>query len=307
MSDIKSANLLALKGRFRAPNMRYYGKFFFLINQKSSFIDVALVVITASADLYNNTTITESWKKFESDINKIKYENRYSQAITSEFQAIFKQIMVDKNFYAELMKAIYAPKIEPLNFILSNIFRRIIKDDEFSLESHVESAVLEEESPEASEAADSGSELSGTYLPIKLDLDPITGKNVRDVRPDEKIMVRIIPQGDRANLFIDQAGLRAENGFVKPAIFTVTSVTFPGKGVELVGKLAENVYGRILEEQNVLVRKYEPAKKTESGQVAAQPVKITSNEENKKLLVILGGLMGIGVLGSILYWVLARL
>ncbi len=85
MAELKSEAMVALKGRFRAPNMRYYGQFFFIINQKGGYIDVAAVVITVGSDLFNALTPTDSWKKYESLINKLKYENKYSQSITNEF------------------------------------------------------------------------------------------------------------------------------------------------------------------------------------------------------------------------------
>ena len=129
MSELKGVSQVALKGRFRAPNMRYYGQFFFLINQKGGYIDVASIVITVGSDLFNALTPADSWKKYEALINKLKYENKYSQAITNEFQAKLKQLALDKQFFADLLKALHGGKQETLNFLLAGLYRRVITAD----------------------------------------------------------------------------------------------------------------------------------------------------------------------------------
>ncbi len=309
MSELKNETQVALKGRFRAPNMRYYGQFFFLINQKGGYIDVASLVITVGSELFNALTPSDSWKKYEALINKLKYENKYSQAITSEFQAKLKQLSLDKQFFSDLLKAMHGGKQETLNFLLAGFYRRVIKDDEFYLESHAEKATLnggEEEKTEDSAGAAGGEDL-GNYMPIKLDLDPIGGRDVKELRPGDKILVRILPQNDRANAYIDTAGLRTESGFIKSAPFIITSVTYPGVGVELIGKIAEGVHGRIVEEQNVLVRTTEPVKKPTSQAVAQPALASGTPGDKKQIMVIGGGIAGAVILAIILYFVISKL
>ncbi|MBX3720789.1 MAG: hypothetical protein KF713_03055 [Turneriella sp.] len=308
MADLKNETQVALKGRFRAPNMRYYGQFFFLINQKGGYIDVASLVITVGSDLFNALTPTDSWKKYEALINKLKYENKYSQAITNEFQSKLKQLALDKQFFADMLKAMHGGKQETLNFLLAGFYRRIIKDDEFYLEAHAEKAEISGGEDEKTEAADEGGgQESGNYLPIKLDLDPIGGRDVKELRPGDKILVRVLPQNDRANAYIDNAGLRMESGFIKSAPFIITSVMYPGVGVELVGKLGEGIYGRIVEEQNVLVRTTEAVKKAPAAAQAQAPLAASVPADKKQLLVIGGGAIGALILGIILYFVISKL
>jgi hypothetical protein len=306
MAELKNEPIIAVKGRFRAPNQRYYGQFFYLINNKGGYIDIASVVITAGPDLYHALTPTDSWKKYESLINKLKYENKYSQAITNEFQAKLKQLSLDKQYFADLMKAVVGNKAETLNFVLASFYRRVIKDDEFYLEGHAEKASLDgtEEAPPAEEADLSGAD--GIYLPVKLDLDPISGKDVKEIRPGDKILVRVLPETERANAFIDGAGLRTESGFIRSAPFTVTSVIYPGVGVEIVGKLKEGIYGKILEEQNVLVRMAQPVKAATPAK-AQVPLPTSIPDDRKQLTLIAIGIVGIALLGIALYWVISSL
>lgn len=308
MADLKAEATVALKGRFRAPNQRYYGQFFFLINQKGGYIEVASVVITTGPDLFNALNPTDSWKKYEALINKLKYENRYSQSITNEFQGKLKQLTLDKQYFADLLKAMHSGKQDSLNFVLASFYRRVIKDDEFYLESVAEKASLADtdaqETTPATQAT--AADDNGLYLPIKLDLDPISGKDVKELRPGDKILVRVLPQTDRANAFIDSNSLRTESGFIKSAQFIITSVTYPGVGVELVGRIADGVYGRIVEEQNVLVRANEVTKKTTSS--PAQKIDASAETSDKKqLFVIAGGIFGVVVLGIVLYFVASKI
>ena len=287
--------------------MRYYGQFFFLINQKGGYIDVASIVITVGSDLFNALTPADSWKKYEALINKLKYENKYSQAITNEFQGKLKQLALDKQFFADLLKALHGGKQETLNFLLAGLYRRVIKDDEFYLESHVEKADLGQPDAAPSESGNEAAPEGGAYIPVKLDLDPIGGKDVKELRPGDTILVRVLPQNDRANAFIDGNSLRTESGFIKSAPFIVTSVTYPGIGVELVGKLADGIYGRITEEQNVLVRTNEIKKKSSSGAVAQAPLAASLPAEKKQMMIILGGVIGIGLLCIVLYKIFSSL
>lgn len=307
MSELKNEAQIALKGRFRAPNMRYYGQFFFLINQKGGYIDVASIIITVGSDLFNALTPADSWKKYESLINKLKYENKYSQSITNEFQAKLKQLALDKQFFADLLKAMHGGKQETLNFLLAGLFRRVIKDDEFYLESQAEKAALTEADSEGSDSSAEPAPEGGSYIPVKLDLDPIGGKDVKEVRPGDKILVRVLPQSDRANTFIDSNGLRTESGFIKSAPFNVTSVTYPGVGVELVGKLADGVYGRIVEEQNVLVRTGDAPKKAPNAAAQAPALAASLPAEKKQQLIIIGGVIGIALLAILLYKIISAL
>ncbi len=308
MAELKSEAMVALKGRFRAPNMRYYGQFFFIINQKGGYIDVAAVVITVGSDLFNALTPTDSWKKYESLINKLKYENKYSQSITNEFQAKLKQLALDKQFFGDLLKAMHSGKQETLNFLLAGFYRRVIKDEEFFLEAHAEKASLNDADENEAGAKTAGESENGTYLPVKLDLDPITGKDVKELRPGDTILIRVLPQDDRANAFIDGAGLRTESGFIKSAPFVITSVTYPGVGVELVGRLKDGVYGRIIEEQSVLVRTPESAKKPAAAAVQSKaPLSSSLPAEKKQLMVIGLGVLGAAILAIILYSVISSL
>lgn len=303
MSDAQ----LALKGRFRAPNAHYFGQFFFIINQKSGFIDIASVIITTGQDLYDKLNPSDSWKKYEALINKLKYENKFAQALTTEFQTKLKQLAIDKQFYADLQKAIKSTKTDNINFLLSGFFRRAVKDEEFYLESVTEVANLNDEAEASDEGAPAPGDPSGTYLPVKLDLDPIGGKNVKEIKAGDKILVRILPQTDRANAFIDGQNLRSESGFIKSCAFVVTSVVYPAVGVELVGKLSEGIYGKITEEQNVLVRTTEPIKKIVAAAQASKPLKAATAGENKQTLIMVGGAAAIITLGLILYFVISSL
>ncbi|HRP67912.1 MAG TPA: hypothetical protein PLY93_00050 [Turneriella sp.] len=305
MDNLKSEPLIALKGRFRAPNARYYGQFFILINQKNDCIDAAQVLITSNTETYNILKTTDNWKKFESLINRLKYEGKYSQSITSEFQERLKQLTLDKLFFSDLVKAVHGNNENNLKFLVGGFYQRIIKDEEFSIDLLVDKASLNDESFEnvgTTSPADSALE-NGSYLPIKLDLDPISGKDVKQVRPGDKIFVRILPQSDQANAFIDSTGLRSESGFIKSAPFIITSVVYPGVGVELVGKLSDGVYGKIVEEQNVLIRVAETVKKITkpNGQANVS----TPQAEKSSILVMAIGVLGIVLLALILYFILA--
>lgn len=306
MPDLKGAAQLALKGRFRAPNAHYYGQFFFIINQANGFLDLASVIITTGSDLYTALNPTDSWKKYEALINKLKYENKYAQAITTEFQGKFKQLSIDKQFYADLSKALHSGKADDVNFLLSGFFRRVIKDEEFYLEAVTEEASMNDA---AEPGGDPGApaDPNGLYLPVKLDLDPISGKDVKDIRPGDKILVRVLPQTERANSYIDSANLRTESGFIKSAPFTITSVTYPGVGVEFVGRLSDGVYGRIVEEQNVLVRTGEAPKKTGSAPQAQSALPASLPADKKQLILIGAGAGGVILLAAVLYWVISSL
>lgn len=310
MAQLEGDGVFAVKGRFKAVNQGYYGQFFYLISQEGSYLHAANIVVATGQDLYNALNPTDSWKKFEEHINKRKYEKRYAQSITLELQAKLKNLTSDKQYYADLVKAVKSSKQDDIDFVLSSFYRRVIKDDEFHLEAMVEKASLNDANEAAEGATDAQNpQMGGIYLPVKLDLDPIHGKDVNALRVGEKIMIRVLPQTEQANSFIDGAGLRTESGFIRSTPFEITSIASTGKGLELVGKLKESVYGRILEEQNILVRTAENGggQNTKESRAEAASNQRRQNVDNKQMTKVAVGVVLVGLLLVVLYWVFSAM
>lgn len=191
-----------------------------------------------------------------------------------------------------------------------------MKDEEFRLELDFEGVSEEDLSsseniPEEPGAQTEGQSPDGLYLPIKLLLDPVAGRNVTELKTGDKLMVGIVPDSERANYFIDIMKLRGENGKLKPASLEISQINYIGTNIEIIGKLDEGVFGKVVEEEKILVRLYDPQRdkntgsgeKTQNKKNTQQKVKPEKVEISAKSLILAGGGVIILLIGLLAFMI----
>ncbi|MCS6985589.1 MAG: hypothetical protein NZM25_10755 [Leptospiraceae bacterium] len=305
--------LVAIKGRFYAPRDRYYALFLIVLNEVMNCVESAAIVVSVYSELFQ-TELSHSWRTFESKINELKYRNQYAPIVTHDLQDRLKELMLGPGFYEELMKAARANATKQLAKIFHMIFMRSLKDSDLEIETAVEwikekdfEAPQEQEpsSPQSKVENVAESSPAGITLPVSLVLDPIGGKAVTELKPKDRIMVRIIPQGERANYFIDLMRLRGEKNIL-PCPMTIESIKADALGLVIRGKIDENLYGEATETEKVLVQ-IAAEKTVEEPQKVAKaipkdPTKMVKEESEKNknpMLVILA--VSVLLLGLLVY------
>lgn len=259
MSDLP---LIAIKGRFRSPEQKMFGLFVLILNQEAGFIDTAAIVVSIHSDVYDLAP-QESWSKYEGKIQRLKYEGQYSQTTTIDLQESLKNLTMDQEFYNDLHRSVQGNDIGGIQHTMGTLINRVLHDQRTSMEIATEEVTQEQLKSEeaiADQAIETGTTApasEGVVLNVSLVIAPVGGKSVNDLEVGDKIMVRLQTNSDKAEYFIDLLGLRTEKG-VKPTMGEIQSIDVSGKTTEIKVKLDENVYGRVIEEEKVLVRMFDP-------------------------------------------------
>ncbi len=316
-----TAPLIAIKGRFHAPQERYYALFLFILNPEAGYVETATIVVSVYSDLYRLEP-RHSWREFENKINELKYHNQYSPVITADLQDRLKSLTMNEDFFSEVMKCVRANATAQLEKMLLLIFQRAVRDNEMTIETAIETVdpaelnAPPEVAPEIKPSTTSGSAPidTGVTLNVTLVLAPVGGKPVTELKSGDIIMVRIVPMNERANFFIDTMKLRGEKS-IKPCPMVLESLNPTDAGLLIRGRLDDNLYGIVTESEKVLVQLYEgPAidkDKKENTDVAAprrknpQTATIREKDSNGKsnLPLVLSGAAALLLLSALAYMI----
>ena len=285
-------DLLAIKGRFRSPENELFGLYFLMLNQDESFIETTAIIASVHPEIYHET-LKASFSSFENKINLLKYEGKYKQDSTHDLQESLKSVSLDQEFCKDLDKSVKKKDIKGIAHSMSTLISRVLHDTKITTDIEIqdvsdqdlEKAREEAKTTEAdSKTAASATPSEETTLDISLVLAPVGGKLVTDLKRGEKIMIRISPVNDRAEYYFDLLDLRNEKG-ISPAPAELISITEGSAGSEIKVKIADGVFGKVTEEEKVLVRLHDEkdeAKKQEKKEPAAK--QRTSAKKSKRLL-----------------------
>ncbi|MDH5721248.1 MAG: hypothetical protein OEZ13_11645 [Spirochaetia bacterium] len=285
--------LKAIKGRFHAPKEQYYGISLFMINNDLKHIDSASTVVSGYSEIYN-ISLLDGWKALEEKIQKVRYEGQYAKAVTNDLQDNFKYLILDSDFSNEFIENVLKDnKIEILEMLKEKI-QKSIHDENLKLEIELENITQKDlnTKPNDDESNESSDDSEGVFLNVNLVLAPVNGKLVNDLKTGETIMVRIVPDNDKANYYIDLLKLRKEKG-IMPAPAKILKIESSSKGIRLLLNLTDGVYANVLEEEKVLVRIYDPVKdnpnenqKSKEKETPKEQEKVFKNTKKKEKSVI---------------------
>ena len=273
-------DLLAIKGRFKAPETKLFGLYLLMLNQDGGFIENTAIISSVHPEIYNETLKT-GFSSFEDKINRLQYDGRCKQDSTYDLQEALKSVILDEESYKDLDKSVKKKDMKGIAHFMSTLISRVLHDPQVTTDIEIqnvtnqdlEKARKEAEAAEAdSKPAASATPPEETTLDISLVLAPVGGKLVTDLKPGEKIMVKILPVNDRAEYYFNLLGLRNEKR-ISPAPAELISITEGLAGSEIKVKIADGVFGKVTEEEKVLVRLYDEndeAKKEEKKKPGAK-------------------------------------
>ena len=270
-------DLLAIKGRFRAPETKLFGLYFLMLNQDGGFIENTAIIASVHPEIYNDT-LEAGFSSFENKINRLKYDGKCKQDSTHDLQETLNSVILDEEFYKDLDKSVKKKNMKGIAHSMTTLISRVLHDSQVTTDIEIQDVTNQylEKAREEAEAAEADSKPATsskeTTLDISLVLAPVGGKLVTDLKPGEKIMVRISPVNDRAEYYFDLLGLRNEKG-ISPAPAELISITGGSAGSEIKVKIADGVFGKVTEEEKVLVRLHnekDEAKKKEKKEPGAK-------------------------------------
>ena len=259
---------------------KYYGIFVIVVNQNKHSVEAASVVISLSAQVYEILP-SQSVSKFDSQINKIKFDGQYALSATETLEESLNNISKDQSFYQEIEYYVIDKNVERLEPILKNFFSKVLEDDSVNLELAMEDTTVNELSTHTQSSQDEHTDSLNTIdisdpntasegfdqsveedflLDLDLVLAPVGGRLVNKLKIGDKIMARIRPNKTPANHFINLYKLKDEGKQIIPIPVEVKSIKEVGKKIELLVKIDDHVPGKVVEEEKVLVKLFDPKK-----------------------------------------------
>ena len=279
MNELGEKGYVAIKGRMYSTEKKYYSIFLIVVNKNEHSIDAISGVISLSKQVYEILP-SQSVSDFDSRINKIKFDGQYVLSSTKNLEELLINISKDQSLYKELERYTIEKSISRVELILKSFFSKVLDDNSISIELGMEnitgnevnmntqafeelplSSLDEIDSPEPNMDAGTKQDSDGNViLNLDLVLAPAGGRLVNDLRIRDKIMVRILPNSRKANYFIDLYKLRKKDKQILPIPAEVKSIKEYEKKIELMVKIDDNIFGRVIEKERVLVRLFDPQK-----------------------------------------------
>ena len=272
-------NIIIIKGRFKSSPMNLYGQFLIIFNNKKQFESYNIVVSTFS-DAYELEPHM-GWERFEENIINFKWKGNYNASMTSSLMDQLKNFSADYRAVGLLFDNAYNYDYDNMDVTLYDLINRIVHDKNLILETGIQELTQEEfiqtkenrgrQKDEPAEPVTVGEfevQLAegSVILPIKGIVAPVRGKAIYELRIGDKIMVRILPNSDRANYFIDLLSLRddtqRDEKKIKPTpaeVLDIKKGTGKRDPVEILVEIGPGLYGKLIEdEQQVRLKMYNP-------------------------------------------------
>ena len=243
--------------------------------------------------------------------------------MTSSLMDQFKGLAEDYKNVELLFDTAINYDYDNLEITLYDLINRIIHDKNLFLETGIQELTPEEfqktkenrgqnrETVEETAPPPQHDDLNlaegSVVLPIKAIVAPVRGKAIYELKIGDKIMVRILPNSERANYFIDLLDLRIE-GHIKSIPCEVIDIKAKTRDdpIEILTEIGPGIYGKCLEdERQVKLRIYNPSvdgsiskASWDSKKRAIHPEKEIKGEESglSKTTYIIMGLFALIVL-----------
>lgn len=269
---LSDGNMLIVKGRFKSNSMNLYGQFIIFFNSEGR-MDTYSIIISTYSDTYNLEPHA-GWEKYEEFIADLKWKGHFYTSMTASLMDSLNRMAEESRIVGELFSHTYNYDYDKMELILHDTINRIVHDKNLIMETGIQEVTREEyrsarsSNPPADDAdhaaqdqGDRDTERGSVILTVKPILAPVNGKPLYSLRIGDRIMVRILPNTDRANYYIDVLGLR-DDKTVRPAPGEVIDIK-AGKGkndpVEILTELGPGIFGKFFEEENqVKLRIYDP-------------------------------------------------
>ena len=284
MAGLNEKGYFALKARMYSVEKKYYGIFLLILSENEHSTGSASAVISLSPQVYKILP-SQKVSDFEDRIQKIKFDGQYALSATKVLEESLVNISQDKSFYQEVENDLVSRDEAHLASVLRSFISKVLEDNSINVELGMESVnryefdmnVKTTESSGTDSLGETDGEVSmegntddtknvfqiekkGSILDLNLVLDPVGGRLVSKLNIGDIIMVRVLPNSSAANHFINIYKLRSGGDQILPIPVEVKSINNLDNKIELQVKIDDNTFGRVIEEEKILVKMYDSMK-----------------------------------------------
>ncbi|GBF50695.1 hypothetical protein LPTSP4_22220 [Leptospira ryugenii] len=288
-----SANYYSLKVAIRDEGTMTYVMFAALLDP----IEVKTVKYegVASGTPHSLLPVRSTFQDYCNRTQRVIYKGDQLKNITKSLQEVLKSSFSSESTLTEILHYIDHNMVDRLEFIVSQIHTKIAGKSNPLIEIHyeiigkgdVQKTTVDEDEIARKEAASQNIVPSSSSFVIPIDkqliqfrfqLSPVNGTPLTDLKPGDTVYIRPLPGDPITDGIISSLDLKNEDGMIKQIPAKIVNISSSKNISEVVIKINEQVYGKIIEEENSVKIK------TFDAQAGAVPVltSVASATESSK-------------------------
>ncbi|MDA3899448.1 MAG: hypothetical protein PF637_02900 [Spirochaetes bacterium] len=262
-----------IKCRFKSSARNLYGLILIDFNP-SGVVENYQVIASTFSETYEINP-QSGWEDYENQIVQTKWNGKYNNNITRDFQLQLDSIFDDTFQRTQLFEAANDYDYGAAEQMMYDSARRILQDKNMKLELSIQEVSADEitmvrnqreterqqkyqKEKESGFSVEEGS----TVLSASLVLSPVNGKPLYDLKIGEKIMIKLDPSSSRNQQYISLYNLKSDNNTYSPVPAEVIDIKATSKTdpVQILTRIEESVYAKSIEdERQVKLRIYNAA------------------------------------------------
>ncbi|TGN21104.1 hypothetical protein [Leptospira idonii] len=210
--------------------------------------------------------IKSTFQDFYNRTQRVIYKGDQLKNITKSLHEILKSSFQSESFLEELLHYIDHNLVDRLQFIFGQIHNRTAGNSNPKIEIHyeliekrdLEKTTIDEEELAKKEAvpvivpATSGFQIppDKQLIQFRFQLSPVNGTPLVDLKPGDNVYVRLLPGDPITNAIIESMELKDDAGTIKQIPAKIVNISNTKNVSEVVIKINEQIYGKIVEEEN---------------------------------------------------------
>ncbi len=222
--------------------------------------------------------VKSTFQDFCNRVQRVIYKGDQLKNITKSLQEATKASFSSESVLTEVLHYIDHNLPDRLEFIFNQMHARIAGKSNPIIEIHFEvidgkdmaKTTVDEDEIARNEAAAVPINVptsSGFHVPVdkqliqfRFQLSPVNGKVLTELGPGDTVFIRLLPGDTITDNIISSLELLDETGVVKQIPAQIVNISNSKNISEVVIKINEQVYGKIIEEENsIKVKTHDPA------------------------------------------------
>ncbi len=301
------------------------------------------IVLSLYSELYNIDPSIYSYKDFNTKIRRMKLKGQYVQSKTLKLQNALNDISNDQEFSRKVSVFCQMKSLHEISNTFATFFKRILEDNSLKLETNLEDItetdmIAEKEKEELKNDEEIFNESEGhntsnlsqiekdsgnVILNANFILAPVDGKHVTKLKKGDMVLIKILNTSQKANYFIDSLKLKKDDQIIPVPAKVISIDMYTGKA-EVLTQVQDNVYGRIIEEENILIKMYhgekilpdstmaniqaiskETDEKDTQKEIASKNIEVTTKEKRAGMFMLYSGVITVILFFLLIYFLLS--
>jgi hypothetical protein len=263
INSISSKNIYIIKGRFNCKTEELYGLFLILVNNSTKELEKLEVVVSRNALLCQGD-ININWDEFEKNINSISI--RKSELSNRKMAKLHHDIidLFNSEEKIPIFEALTASEIDRVKGLLSVHIGKSLGDPNIELALNIDQIAGLEKVPKETEILapqilkekeeKEEEKKARINLQIALVLSPVSGSLVTELKPDDRVAVKVIDTTETGKYLAQLMGA-IRNEEIIPIMAHIDSITpLEMDKVRVVVKFGPGVVGETLVSKNAKVK-----------------------------------------------------